>query len=111
MLLKKKRVLVSDEKQLASIVNKFFINITKSLNLKEDHGSPPVSLYDILKKFVVHRSIDKIRKTYESKKKFSFQQVTKEHLQQVILSIDGSKATLVGDIPADMLKFTLDIHL
>ena len=34
MLLKKKRVLVSDEKQLASIMNKFFINITKSLNLK-----------------------------------------------------------------------------
>ena len=66
---------------------------------------------DILKKFVVHRSIDKIRKTYESNKKFSFQQVTKEHLQQVILSIDGSKATLVGDIPADMLKVTLDIHL
>ena len=34
MLLKKKRVLVSDEKQLAAIMNKFFINITKSLNLK-----------------------------------------------------------------------------
>ena len=62
---------------------------------------------DILKKFVVHRSIDKIRKTYESNKKFSFQQVTKEHLQQVILSVDGFKAT-----PADMLKVTLDmIHL
>ena len=60
---------------------------------------------DILKKFVVHRSIDKIRKTYESNKKFSFQQVTKEHLQQV--SVDGFKAT-----PADMLKVTLDmIHL
>ena len=26
------------------------------------------------------------------------------------LSIDGSKATPVGDIPADMFKVTLDIH-
>ena len=39
------------------------------------------------------------------------QQVTKEHVRQVILSIDGSKATPVGDIPADMLKVTQDIHL
>ena len=44
-----------------------------------------------------------IRKTYESDQKFSFQQVTEEHVQQVILSIDGSKATPVADIPADML--------
>ena len=32
-------------------------------------------------------------------------------MRQVNLSIDGSKATPVGDIPADMLKATLDIHL
>ena len=29
---------------------------------------------------------------------------------KVILRIDGSKATPVGDIPADILKVTLDIH-
>ena len=93
-------------------MNKFFINITKSLNLKEDHGSSPVILNVILwMKFIFHASIDKIRNTYESNKKFSFQQVTKEHLRQVILRIDGSKATPVGNIPADMLKVTLDIHL
>ena len=50
-------------------------------------------------------------KTYESDKKFSIQQVTEEHVRQVILSIDGSKVTPAGDIPADMLKVTLDIHL
>ena len=50
-------------------------------------------------------------KTYESDKKFSIQQVTEEQVRQVILSIDGSKVTPAGDIPADMLKVTLDIHL
>ena len=50
-------------------------------------------------------------KTYESNKKFSVQQVTEEHVRQVILSIDGAKATPVGDIPADMLKVTLNTHL
>ena len=111
MLPKEKGELVSDEKQLASIMNKFFINITKSLKLKEDLGSPPVTLNDILEKFIFHPSIDKIRKTYESNKKFSFQQVTEEHVRQVILSTDGSKPTPVRGIPADMVKVTLDIHL
>ena len=76
MLLKEKGKLVSDEKQLASIMNKFFNNIKKSLKLKEDQGSPPVTLNDTLKNFIFHPSIDKIRKTFESNKQFSFQQVT-----------------------------------
>ena len=58
-----------------------FIKITKSWKLKEDQGSPPVTLNDILEKFIFHQSIDKIRKTYESNKKFSFQQVTEEHIR------------------------------
>ena len=32
-------------------------------------------------------------------------------MQQVILSIDSFKATAAGNIPADMLKVTLYIHL
>ena len=61
--------------------------------------------------FFFHPSIDKIRKTYQRNIKFSFQKVTEELVQQVILSIDGSKATLLGNIPAEMLKVTPDIHL
>ena len=53
-------------------MNTFFINITKSLNLKKDQGSPPVTLNDILKKIIIHPSFDKIKKTYESNKKPSF---------------------------------------
>ena len=63
MLLKEKGELISDEKELASIMNKFIINITKSLNLKEDQGSPSVTLEEILKKITFHPSIDTIRKT------------------------------------------------
>ena len=39
MLLKEKGELISDKKQLASIMNRFFINITRSLKSKEDQGS------------------------------------------------------------------------
>ena len=34
--------------------------------------------------------------------------MTEEHVRQIILSSDGSKATPVGNIPEDMLKVTLD---
>ena len=64
MLLKEKWNLVSDEKQQASVMNKFFINITKSLKLKEDQSNPPVTLNGVFKKFIFHPSIDKTRKTY-----------------------------------------------
>ena len=40
MLLKEKGGFVPYGKQLASVINKFFINIIKSLNSKEDQGSP-----------------------------------------------------------------------
>ena len=89
-------------------MNKLFINITKSLISRKIKGSPPVTLEGILKTIMFHQSIDKIRKTYECNKNFSFQQVTEEQVWQVILSIDGSKATPVGYIPADMLRVTLD---
>ena len=78
-------------------MNKFFIDIMKNLKLKEDQGSPPVTLNGILEKFIFHPSIDENRKTYENDKKFSFQQETEEHVRQVILSIDGDKATHGGD--------------
>ena len=46
MLLKEKGELVLDEKQLASIMNKLLINTTKSLKLKEDLVSSPLTLND-----------------------------------------------------------------
>ena len=70
IIVKENGELVSDEKQLTSIMNKFFINITKSLKLKVDLDSPPITLNDILLKFIFHPSIDKITKTYENNKKF-----------------------------------------
>ena len=51
MLFKENIELVSDEKQLASLMNQFFINITKSLNLKEDREALRLLLKIFLKKF------------------------------------------------------------
>ena len=59
MIFKEKGELVSDKKQLASIMNTLFI-ITKSLKLIEDEGSPSVTLNDILKKIFFLRVLTRL---------------------------------------------------
>ena len=109
LLLKEKDNLVSDEKELATIMNNFFINTTKDLELKKD--SKLNNLEDILKAFESHSSIEKIKKAINTTEKFSFHDVKDEVVRKINMNPDGSKATTVGDIPTDMLKQAIDIHL
>ena len=71
-LLKEKGNLVSNEKQLAGIMNSFFINITKGLELKEDNGINANNLEDVLDAFNSHPSIERIRRTIKTNEKLSF---------------------------------------
>ena len=61
--------------------------------------------------FSSHPSIERIRKTVKIIEKCSFQPVPEYLVREIILNLDGSKAALVGGIPVDMLKSTVDIHL
>ena len=92
-------------------MNSFFINITKGLELKEDYESNANTLEDVVDAFNSHPSIERIKRTVKSNEKFSFQPVSEDLVRKIILSLDRSKATPVGDISANMLKSTVDIHL
>ena len=112
LLLKEKGNLVSDEKELATIMNNFFINITKDLEeLKKDSKGKLNNLEDIVKAFESHPSIEKIKKAINTTEKFSFRNVKDDEVRKFIMNLGGSKATPVRDIPTDMLKQTMDIHL
>ena len=54
---------------------------------------------------------ERIRKTAKTNEKISFQLVPEDLVREIILSLDGCKVTPVGDVPVDMLTFTVDIHL
>ena len=56
LLLKGKGNLVSNEKQLATIMNSFFINITKDVELKKYNESSANTLEDVLDAFNSHPS-------------------------------------------------------
>ena len=62
LLLKEKGNLVLDEKELATIMNNFFVNIIKDFELKKDSKGKLNNLEDILKAFESHPSIEKIKK-------------------------------------------------
>ena len=81
------------------------------MELKECNASNVNTLEDVLTAFNSHLSIERIRRTIKTNQKFPFQPVPEDLVCEIILSLDGSKATPVGDIPADILKSTVDIHL
>ena len=71
----------------------------------------PATVYNKKKKFQDHQSILKIRKAFNVTDLFSFPEITKDKIRKEISKPDGSKATPVGDIPAEMLKSTIDVHV
>ena len=111
LLLKEKGNLVSAEKELTIIMNNFYINIAKDLELKKDSKGKLNNLEDIFKAYESCLSIEKIKKAIKTTEKFSFHNVKDDEVQKIIMNLDGSKATPVGDITTDMLKQAIDIHL
>ena len=92
-------------------MNNFYINIAKDLELKKDSKGKLNNLEDILKAYESRLSIEKIKKVIKTTEKFSFHNVKDDEVHKIIMNLDGSKATPVGDIPTDMLKQAIDIHL
>ena len=111
LLLKEKVNNVSNKKQLATIINGFFFNITKGLELKDESESNANTFENVLDAFNSHSSIERIRRTVETNKKFSFQPVPEDLVREIILNLDGSKATPVKDLPAYKLKSTVNTYL
>ena len=114
LMLREKDVVVADEKALATLMNNYFVNVTADLDLKRDSENfydTPASVYNIKKKFQDHQSVLKIKKAFNVTDLFSFHETTEDEIRKEISKLDGSKATPVGDIPAEMLKSTIDVHV
>ena len=105
---------VADEKVLATLMNNYFVNVTAVSDLKRDSENfydTSASVYDIKKKFQDHQSILKIKNAFNVTDLFYFLEITEDKIRKEISKLDGSKATPAGDIPAEMLKSTTDVHV
>ena len=115
-MLKENNRLITQEKELATVMNTFFANITKSLDLKKNDDLSlnlidPKNINDILEKHNYHPSVHEISQTFMTNEKFSFQFMTEDQVREEIMNLDSSHATPIGDISVDTLKSTVDIHL
>ena len=115
ILLKENDCLVSNEIEVAQIMNNFFVNITKELDLKDEGDQRNINIYSnlesILENSSNHPSIEKIEQNFDSQELFSFQQVNETEVKDIVLKLNSSKAISNGDIPVNILKETIDINI
>ena len=96
MMLSKNDQIISDETIIADIMNKYFVNITKKLKLKQSETEiNELSLSEILDKYKDHQSIVKIRcKINGENNLFSFKPVTSEEVLKTIYTLKNNKGSL-----------------
>ena len=113
LILREKDILITDQKALLTLMNKYFVNVTADLHLKRDSetlSDTSTSVSRTLERFHCHQIILKIQEAFNTPDNFSFYEVSQDEVQQEILRLDGTKSTPVAHIPAGMLKSTIDIH-
>ena len=108
--------LISNDKILAKTFNHFYlisINITSDLGLKDCQTSGRYfeNLENLLGSFKDNPSVKRIKTSFQTSDGFIFKEVNQEEVRQEIIDLDGSKATMCGDIPADIVKSSINIHL
>ena len=91
LMLKENDHIVSDEKQLAQIMNSFFVNITSDVNITsnlelkndiEENKDISLNLENILEYFNNHSSLEKIKEYSDQQKIFSFRKLMKLRLKK-----------------------------
>ncbi|XP_057312173.1 uncharacterized protein LOC130653672 [Hydractinia symbiolongicarpus] len=105
-----KNEFISDEGEVATMFNKYFIDLIRKLDLKpwKSKVASSVSLNEldsILLHYADHPSVLKIRS--KTKRNFSFLPVNPEEVHKVILSLNAKKA-VSGPIPTRIIQIVAD---
>ena len=105
--------IVTDEKKV-SLMNNYFINITKNLDLRPSAVRNTSDTDKITKYFDDHISVCKIKEAYSEilgEGNLSFNIVSIDKVKKVVLNLNSKKLSTYGAIPASILKQTTEIHL
>ena len=107
-----KEEIVSNEKEVADLMNNHFVNVTKELNLKQDiEEERSIRLDDIIDKYKQHESIKVIKSVQTESNTFSFKQISTSELESVINDLKINKGSLSNSIPAKILKENSNAHI
>ena len=114
MMIIEKDKLLSEEESIAEVMNNYFVDVSKSLKLKDSSESNVDntgsncghSLNNVL--FEDHVSVKTITEKNTSNGQFRFQPISTDELKKVIIGLDCNKSKLNGSITANVLKDTCD---
>ena len=109
IILVENEVIISDKNKIAEIMNDYFVNITKELNIP--HPNPVLEEYEgadridkIIFLYREHPSVIKILEIIEHNRKFSFKDVSEFHIEKEISLLNPKKAAGFDSIPFKILK-------
>ena len=104
--------IVIDDGKIATIMNRYFTNITKHMNLKANKISHQDELPNILDTFKNQMSVQRIKlANFHSYSTLNFSKVTESEVRKEILNLSSKKATKNGDISAKILKNIVNIYI
>ena len=108
--------ILSDNKEICDIFNKFFVNVVPNLNIPEFTGGDNLhkhvigdSVQSILYQYRNHPSNLKIKGKRESSEKFVFSFVSKNEIRNLLRNLNVQKSTQKSDIPIKQIKDNLAI--
>ena len=115
--LKENGKMVSDKKQIAEILNNYFLESVEYLEVERYLPTMVIDLSennenridDIILKFKDHPSIVKINENVVFDKRFEIKDITDDDMFEKIIKIDASKACMKDDIPPKVILGIADI--
>ena len=108
-------IVESDEGKVAEILNDYFVNITETLGVADEHRQEPLNDHmddpclRTVKRFQEHPSIHKIKSSVKSTINFSFRKITVEEMLEQLQNLDPKKGSPQEAIPAKILKSNADL--
>ena len=110
-----KNTICGNDCQVSEILNEFFSNAVKNLNIETNSDLLNDNVYELdpvkraIIKYEHHPSIIKIKEIFGNKDKFSFGYSTYESVFKEIMSLNSSKACPKTTIPTKIIKENCDL--
>ena len=107
--------IVSEDQAVATIMNDYFSNITKSLNIADNNENVatgdeiPDPVIAAIEKYRFHPGVMLIKSHYEDAEVFDFKRASITEVLEQINNLDTEKASPIGSIPARIIKDNVDI--
>ena len=99
-------IVIADKKRVSELMNKYFINITKNLNLKAPIINTTDDIQFLTKNYDNRISIREIKEAYPEivPDSFHFKSVSLDDVKKEVLNLNPKKSSTSGTIPEQFLN-------